>query len=342
MFKRLTILIIILLALLSCAKKSTEWNPKHVLQLSWAVPMVGNPLDLDVTDSLLYVAEDQGGLSVIKLSDYSKKWLTGLASVGGDNVPLIKVRKVSAISSLNRLFINETDGTDLIRIVNTADPDSLRILDNITGATQDIQDMQFQPITDPGSAFTFEGFFCAGRNVSYGKYGQHVPGLPSFFAITDTYEPPASANGAFLGSQYVYVAAEQRGLLIYNRATRTLVGEADLPGEAQKVKVVGNHAYVACRQDGLQIVDVSNPAAPVRIGSYNTTGYATHVDVWNNYAIVSSGGGGVYLFDVSVPSNPVLKDNITDCGYANNVRFHGGKALVASRDKGMLFYNIIP
>jgi len=342
MLKRVSILVIVLVILLSCAKKSTEYTVKHILEQEAAVQIVGNPLDLDIGDNRVYVAEDQGGLSIINLSNYNKQWINSFVSADSDVVSLIKIRKVSVISSLNRLFINETEGSDLIRIIDTTIPDSTKIIDNITGATQDIKDMRFQAITEAGSQFSFEGYFCAGRSVSYGKYGTHITGLPPFFTITRTYNSPASANGAFFTGQHVYVAAEQRGLVIFNRNDGSVLSSLDLPGEAQKVKVVGSYAYVPCRQDGLQIVNISNPAAPFKAGSVDTSGYATNVDVWNNYAVVSSGGGGIYLFDVTNPANPVLKDNITDCGYVNNVRFNNGKVLVASRDKGLLIYNINP
>ncbi len=342
MTKRMIPLLILAVILLGCAKKSSEWKENHVLEAAWVVGLVGNPLDLSVSGDKLYVAEDQGGMSIINLNDYSRQWITSFVSVSGDTLPLIKIRKVSSINNLNRLFINETDGSDLIRIIDTANPDSMKVIDNITGATSDVQDMRFQPITYAGSLFTYEGVFCTGRSISYGKYGEHFPGFPPYWAITSTFITPSSANGAFLDSQNLYVAAEQRGLLIYNRTSESLIGECDLPGEAQKVVVSGNYAYLACRQDGLQIVNVSDPTAPIRIGSFDTSGYATNLDIWNNYVVVSSGGGGIYLFDVTSPANPVLVDQVTDCGYVNNVRFHNGKVLVASRDKGIVIYNLIP
>lgn len=342
MLKQFIVLIIIMIAIFGCAQKSSEWTEEHILQLTAAVPVVGNPLDLAIAGTNVYLTEDQGGLSIINLNDYSRKWITSFVSSDGDTIQLVKIRRVSVDLSINRLFINETDGSDEIRVIDISNPDSMLIVDRITGATQDIGDMKFQAITDTGSQFIYEGFFCAGRNVNYGKYGAHISGLPPYFAITLPVNTPATSKGAFLSNQYIYAAAEQRGLLIYSRTGGTLVGELDLPGEAQKVKVVGNYAYLPCRQDGLQIVNISNPASPVKVSSYDTSGYATNVDIWNNYAVVSSGGGGVYLFDITNPANPVLKDNITDCGYTNNVRFYDGKVLVASRDYGLLVYNIVP
>ncbi len=341
MLKRIITLIIVMLIVFGCARKSTEWKEKHTLDLAVTVPVVGNPLDLDAAGSYVYVAEDQGGLSIINLNDYSKKWYTQIYDETGNIMPLIKTSRISVVPSLNRLFINEREGSDEIRSVDITDLDSLFLVDRITGGTADIQNMKFRDVSGNGSQFVYEGYYCLGGDVSYGKFGIHDSSFPAYWSVTKSYELP-EANGAAFIDQYVYVAAEQRGLAIFDFYNETQVGVCDLPGEAQKVKVVGNYAYLPCRQDGLQIVDVTNPAAPVKVSSYDTSGYATNVDIWNDYAIVGSGGGGVYLFDITNPADPVLKDHITDCGYVNNVMFYDGKALVASRDKGILIYNIVP
>lgn len=341
MFKRIIFLLIIAIALFSCAQKSSEWTEQHVLELAAAVPTVGNPLDFDMMGANVFMAEDQGGLSIINLDDYTRSAISRIPSVDGDTLSLIKISRVSAVPSLNRLFINEREGSDEIRVVDITDLDSLLIRDRISGGTQDIQDMKFTDISGAGSQFDYEGYYCLGGTASYGKYGVHYASFPPLWAILKNYSTSA-INGAVITSQYVYAAAEQRGLAIFDRNSEALIGECDLPGEAQKVKLVGNYAYLACRQSGLQIVNVTNPAAPVKVGSYDTSGYATNLDIWNNYLVMSSGGGGIYLFDITNPINPVLKDNITSCGYVNNVKFYDGKVLVAGRDQGLLIYNLVP
>ena len=53
-------------------------------------------------------------------------------------------------------------------------------------------------------------------------------------------------------------------------------GPADGTGhmDGEDVVVSGNYAYVANGEDGLQVIDVRNPAAPVRVGGYDTPGVA--------------------------------------------------------------------
>ncbi len=60
-------------------------------------------------------------------------------------------------------------------------------------------------------------------------------------------------------------------------------------GYAEDVQVVGNRPFVASRSGGLQIIDVSNPASPVRLGGYETSGPAHDVAVGGNRIYVAEG-----------------------------------------------------
>lgn len=341
MLKRVIILLIVLVIAFGCAKKSTELKEHHVLNRVSSIPMVGNPVDLDAADSLVYIAEDQGGVSIVNLNNFTRKWYPAFYGDGTSLVNLTNIRKIVMLKSLNTLLAYGTFGSDMIKIVNTSNLDSLRITGGVTGGTSTVQEMIFKPITSAGNLFPFEGLLCGLRTIGYGKYGLHDPETPPFFSFSLSFDTPADVNGVFLTDQYIFAAMEQLGLYIYDRTNGSLVGKVDLPGEAQKVKVVGNHAFVTCRQDGLQIVDITNPAAPAIVGSIDTSGYATHLDTWGNYVVVGSGGSGVYVFDVTNPAIPILKDHITDCGYINSVKYHDNKILVASRDQGLLVYSII-
>ncbi len=54
------------------------------------------------------------------------------------------------------------------------------------------------------------------------------------------------------------------------------------------MEVNNNIAYVAGRQSGLHIVDVSNPASPVLLSTFDTSGYATSLAVSGNKLALSS------------------------------------------------------
>jgi hypothetical protein len=74
-----------------------------------------------------------------------------------------------------------------------------------------------------------------------------------------------------------------------------VVGGYNTNGEASDLEIVGNLAYIADGPGGVQIIDVSNPRAPVRVGGYDTPGYAQDIDVVGNKAYVADGNGGLVV-----------------------------------------------
>ncbi len=336
--KHILLLAAVLLILSGCARRNPAWQDQDALTLLKQVQVVGDPVDLSFDDDYIFVAQDQGGISVIDATDYSQRWWAEVYPPSADAV-LARIRNISAVGEHKLLFLGEYYAADKIRIIDYSDPDSLKLHDSITGGTDNLMSMSFNAIPSPTDNNIVEGFFAVGGSepkVLYARYNGDLY-LGTDYSIGMT---PWVPEGTDANSNYVFVAAQQRGLLIYDRATRLKVGEIALPGEAQQVKVVGNYAYVASRQGGLNVVNVGAPTEPLLVKTFDTSGYATTVDVQGNLAAVSSGGGGVYLFDVSTPGNPVLKQNLSSAGYTNNAKFYQGKLVVAARDQGVLIYAI--
>jgi len=325
------------LLLVSCANRNTAFYEDDILQFLVRIPVVGNPLDLDMDETNLYVAADQGGFSIIDLSNYSIKWYTALGSGDGTITDFVLISKIATVRSQNRMFVNETFGSDLIRIVNMENMDSLKLMDAISGASQDVQDMLFFENPDQGSVFTIFGAYCSGYGFRLGRY--HGP-LSLWHGNILEIDAPASISGFAITDDYIVLACEQRGLMIYSRNNGSYISEISLPGEAKKVSIKNNHAYVACRQQGLQVVDISDVNHPIRIGGFDTVGYATSVDLMDDLVAVSSGSGGVYLFDISNPATPRLSNRLTTAGYTNLASFHEDKLIVAGRDTGISIYKI--
>ncbi|MCK5538040.1 MAG: hypothetical protein KAI79_14540, partial [Bacteroidales bacterium] len=104
------------------------------------------------------------------------------------------------------------------------------------------------------------------------------------------------------------------------------------------VYVSGNYAYVAGYEDGLVIIDVSDPLAPVTTGTYNTSSaYGVHVS--GKYAFVVDGSSGLEIIDISDPSAPVTTGtyNITS---AYGVYVSGNYAFVAVNSQGLQIIDV--
>ena len=333
----ITLAIIVLIVLSSCAKRNTEYQEEEWLTLKYALPVVGNPLDIKIDDNYIYVAQDQGGMSRINRNDYQIRWITEFWAADGSQKVLGRIKKIASVPEHNFLFLVDTEATDAIRVIDTTDEDSLIYKLDFIGGTSNIKDLDAFAITPvPFSQGTYKMVcaYCAAGSFKYDYYDGTIFNS-NVFTIS-----PGAAAGFKLTDNYIYIAAEQLGLYIYDRNDRHLVGNIHLSGEAQKVELSDNIAYVASRQCGLHIVDVSNPASPVLLSTFDTTGYATALTVSGNKLALSSGGGGIYLFDISVPSKPQLLQHLTSCGYTNTVKFMDDKLVVGARDQGILIYEI--
>jgi hypothetical protein len=80
---------------------------------------------------------------------------------------------------------------------------------------------------------------------------------------------------------------------------------------------------------GLQIVDVSRPASPVRVGSLATAGFARGVALHGGRVYVASGGGGLEIVDASNPASPKVLGRCATSVYAYDVAVGEGLACIA-------------
>ena len=130
------------------------------------------------------------------------------------------------------------------------------------------------------------------------------------------------------------------GVGIVEREIRE-VGHYNTPGLAHRVFVLGSYAFVADRQSGLQIVDISDPAEPGLAGNYRTAGYGYGVFVRDNFVYVAEGAGndGLRVVDISNIAEPALVGGInTTCAY--NVEVEGDLAYIAESNTGLHIIDI--
>lgn len=333
----LCLALVIVLAISGCAKRNTAFEDSNEFSKLAQVPVVGNPSELDADDTHAYIALDQGGMAAINLNTYELFWYPDMLSEDGSVTDFWRTRKISVASKHNRLFLNEIQFTDKIHIIDSSDPENLRVIDSITGGTYDIQDIAILEYDEPVEGNVIEVAFCSNINLRYGPYnGQYWLGIDPIYPVN----APALLAGVDMDETYIYGAAQQRGMVTFVKRTGVMLHEHAVRGEAQKLVVRNGYAYIAARQGGLQIVDVRDINNLRTVSEYLTTGFASDVDYANNLVAVASGAGGAYVFNVSDPSNPRLVQRITECGFVNVVKLKGDVLIVGSRDNGVYFYKM--
>ncbi|NGX42638.1 MAG: Serine/threonine-protein kinase PrkC [Chlamydiae bacterium] len=119
-----------------------------------------------------------------------------------------------------------------------------------------------------------------------------------------------------------------------------VVGSYNTPGWSYNVALSGNYAYVADRDSGLQIIDVSNVTNPTFAGFYATPDRAYDVAVSGNYAYVADWNSGLQIIDVSNVANPTFAGSYDTPGWALRVALSGNYAYVADRTSGLQIIDV--
>jgi len=124
-----------------------------------------------------------------------------------------------------------------------------------------------------------------------------------------------------------------------------LLGSWSTSREARNVTIQGNTAYIANGEDGLKIVDISNPSEPQEVGSYPLEN-TQNVIVMDNLAYVIEQGqvrdgtaenDKLVILDVETPSSPRLLGEYTpESGFSHqslsNFAVDGQTAYIALND----------
>jgi hypothetical protein len=132
----------------------------------------------------------------------------------------------------------------------------------------------------------------------------------------------------------------------------TLLGEfgGDWPvdffttGVSVNVRVADNRAYVARYEDGLRIVDVTDPSAMVELGhlmpeSADQGEIYNDVKVVGHYALMASDYHGVVVVDVADPAAPAIVAHIGD-GNTHTLFVDGGRAYTATYGPGLEIWDV--
>lgn len=166
------------------------------------------------------------------------------------------------------------------------------------------------------------------------------------FDITNPQEVPSAVDTMYfyhlqVSGTYLYVAAYDRGLHIFNIDDPTSVseiGHCDTPDVALDLalsqSVQGRrYAYIAALGEGMRIIDISDAFHPAEISSIRVAGSALGVAVSKptpnsrTYAYISA--AGLYIIDVTDPLVPKEMSETFLLGGLSDVAVQGNYAYVA-------------
>jgi len=138
-----------------------------------------------------------------------------------------------------------------------------------------------------------------------------------------------------------YLFAIGDGCLTVLNADGDVVSSVNGLGNVRHLEIRDGIGAVACRENGLFLVDISDVHSPALLCHYNTLEYCNDVCFAGNYLIAACRFGGVEIIDITNPEAPVFVNRIiyaAEC-YRCNVR---GSVLYIScwNDRELLLYDI--
>ncbi|MBZ0265989.1 hypothetical protein K8I28_15125 [bacterium] len=109
---------------------------------------------------------------------------------------------------------------------------------------------------------------------------------------------------------------------------------------ARGVVLSENILYVASYEEGLKLLDVSNPAQPSQIGSCLLEGNAVKVDVNNSIAYVAARAGGLRIISCLDPNDPNEIAFLQFGADVFDVKVHDNLVFIAAAEVGVKIINI--
>ena len=281
----------------------------------------GYAYGIAVEGDFAYIADGANGLIIVNVRDPTAPTLEGVYNTAG----------VASHVAIAGSYAYVADGVNGLVVVDIADPSSPGIEGTYNTA---------------GNAYDVA---VAGNHayVADGINGLAIINImsPSLPTLADTYDTEVLARGVVVSGNYAYVAdGDGGGLVIVNigdpaNALSSAVYRATA-GNAYDVAVSGNYAYVAFGRSGLDIVNITNPAAPAFAGKYDLSGYASAVAIADNYAYVANGYMGLSVINIADISSPTSTGRCITAGYARDVAVSGSYAYVANDINGLVIVDI--
>jgi hypothetical protein len=284
--------------------------------------------DVKVADGLAYVA-GENGLRIIDVTDPQAPWLVGSAQTGKsqkielrgtlayvlsytNNVIAFQVVNISnPVSPTVTYAVNETPGPNIAWALSSSNA-FVSVSPGLQVRSYDLSDPE-RPVRLGETIMAAYDLAVAG-NYCYAAH--RLSGL----VIYNVEDPTRALRAGTFYTSTTLAGITERGGYVYLRDPNngTHIIDARDPLQPKRVStytaaegarsllyvgptfVSGNRAYISTWQ-GFDIVDVSNPSAPIRLGSYRGSGAVTpRVLVSANYAYTSA----LEVIDVSNPANP--------------------------------------
>lgn len=160
---------------------------------------------------------------------------------------------------------------------------------------------------------------------------------PVISNVTETVGIP---KDVYVEGDFAYVAEGSNGMTIMYIASSIPSSVSNIPlSDARRIFVLEDngtvYAYVANGlNNGLVIIDVTDPYNPVQISDLPLEGLANDVFIIDNIAFLSNGEKGLEIIDISSITAPFVIKNLPTGGFVNGVFAENNYVYLSDIEKG--------
>ena len=297
----------------------------------------GEGRSVTVSGTKAYVAAGRGVLEIIDVSDPYAPLSEGIATTAGQAGLTYDV-------SISGSMAYVANGSAGLRVIDVSDPTApseyqayvlqsspLAVAEDsslvyLQGPSTGVQTLDISSPDSP-SQFSYLYSFLPGDIIS--------DGVVDLFDFTGLAENWLNSGTLLQGDIYKDDTVDHLDLsmLMDNWLMK------GSPDNIRSITISGQLAYIANGSDGLQIINISDPAAPSLLGSFQTEGYAGSIAVSDTLALLAD-GINVYVLDVSDSRSPLLIDTWASQGHPFDVEINSHYGYVANGGRGLLVLDL--
>jgi hypothetical protein len=315
---------------------------KKIGSLDWVTnySIVDSNITTYIDDNLLPC-----GVLQYRLKAFKSEYISGYSNIDTLNVNLEIIGSYPTSGTahdiflpVNNIYIPEwtafvSDGYQGLVVVDCSNPSSPTSLANYQELWGD----------RTLSSFVKDNFvYVATQSLATAVGGIQKVDITSFQSpiISNVTETIGIPKDLYVEGDFAYLAEGANGMTIMYIASSVPVAVSNIPlFDARKIFVIEDngsvYAFVANGlNNGLEIIDVTDPYYPSQVASLPVDGLANDVFVLGNYAFLSNGENGLEIIDISSLSSPVIIRNIVTDGFANGVYAENNNIYISDIEKG--------
>ncbi len=288
----------------------------------------GAVYDVVASGKYAYLADGKIGLRIVDVSDSANP-----ITVGTLRLPVGDAVKVALEGTLAYVL----DTGNKMRIVDVENPFLPTLVGTYSAAGRPVD-----LVVRGGYAYLANN----ASNQGFEVVAVSDPAHPVFVGGNEQWNAGGSCNGVRISGNLAYLTGEGGDFNIVDisdPANQQLLGNLQIPS-LRGLAISGSHAYVVV-DNGMQIIDVSDPAHPIRAEvSYPDspvfardqfyTGTVWDVAASQNYAYLAVNGIGLIVVDVGT-TNCVAAASAGTTGAVRDVAVNGNLAYVAYEAAGL-------